>query len=259
MSLVMGFFEDFRGFLYRMPQTLIFSRNSVNVNKSMFVVPQDCAAHKISLSIKDVVWRIPHIKFNIASETKIRNEILKNTAYQMEFRNWQYLFKRMVGGVSEYTHEIPAFKNTTKFAIIGFQTARDTDGTKDSSRFDLCDLESVQIQLNDIKLYPRERLSLKVNERRTGALYEMYKQFKYAYYEESTLYEPLVDYNTFIAKYPLIALDCSHQPVLIKESLINVKIHFTWRTNVPENTIIHMILITDRKIIYNPLHNRVIG
>ena len=88
----------------------------------------------------------------------------------------------------------------------------------------------------------------------------MFNQFKVSYYEKnSEEVEPLIEirYNTFLTKYPIIAIDCSHQPTVIKESLINIRIMFSWRKNLPAKTIIHCVMIMDKKAVYNPLSNRV--
>ena len=259
LQLVMGFFEDYKQFLYRMPQKLVFNRNNVERNN---ILLQDAGLdkHTISISLKDIIWRVPQIKFSLAYETKIRNEILKNTTYELRYRNWMYTSNNTVSLCTDYTWDIPVAQSKTKFVLLAFQTAdRVDDKTKDNSKFDLCDLESVQVQLNDTKYYPRERLNMKSTERKTALLYQMYKNFKSAYYEDArTLEGPLLDYCSFIADYPIIAIDCSYQPDVIKESLINLKVHFAWRTNLPTNTVIHCVMIMDNKAVYNPLNNRVI-
>lgn len=250
LHLVMGFFEDYKQFLYRMPQKLVFNRNNVERNN---ILLRDAALdkHTISISLKDIIWRVPQIKFSLAYETKIRNEILKNTTYELRYRNWMYTSNNTVSSCTDYTWDIPVAQSKTKFVLLAFQTVdRIDDKTKDNSKFDLCDLESVQVQLNDTKYYPRERLNMKSAEQKTALLYQMYKNFKSAYYEdERTLEGPLLDYCSFIVDYPIIAIDCSYQPDVIKESLINLKVHFAWRANLPVNTVIHCVMIMDNKAV----------
>lgn len=258
MSLIMGIFEDFTQFVYRMRQKLVFHRNSVDCVTQMLVQDASLDKNRISVSLLEVGWSVPQIKFSLAYETRVRNEILQNTTYQLAYRNWYYTCNNTVAGVTDYTWDIPAARSKTKFVIIGMQTGRADSKTKDSSKFDLCDLENVQVQLNDAKYYPRERLGLKHSQRKTAVLYHMFKNFKSAYYEDNSRIEPLIDYATFLENYPIIAIDCSYQPDVIKESLINVKIHFQWRTPVPANTTIHCLMIMDNTSVYNPLHNRVI-
>ena len=258
LSLIMGFFEDFTQFVYRMRQKLVFHRNSVDCVTQMLVQDPALDKNRVGINLMEVGWSVPQIKFSLAYETRIRNEILQNTTYQLAYRNWYYTCNNSVAGVTEYTWDIPAARSETKFVIIGMQTGRADSKTKDSSKFDLCDLENVQVQLNDTKYYPRERLGLKNSEKKTAVLYHMFKNFKSTYYEDSSRIQPLIDYGTFIDSYPIIAIDCSYQPDIIKESLINVKIHFQWRTAVPANTTIHCLMIMDNTSIYNPLHNRVI-
>ena len=130
----------------------------------------------------------------------------------------------------------------------------------DNSEFDFCDLENVQVLLNNNFYYPHERLNLNYSQLKCGYLYHMFNQFKVSYYgKNSEEIEPLIDYHTFLTKYPVIAIDCSHQPCVIKESLINVRIMFNWRSQLPPNTVVHCVMIMDKQAIYNPLSNRVIS
>lgn len=159
-----------------------------------------------------------------------------------------------------YTWDFPVAYAKCKYVLLAFQTDKDNRITVDNSEFDFCNLENVQVLLNNNVYYPRERLNLNYSQLKCGNLYHMFNQFKYSYYSENLEeVEPLIDYNTFLTKYPIIAIDCSHQPTVIKESLINVRIMFNWRTPLPAKTVIHCVMIMEKKAVYNPLSNRVIS
>jgi hypothetical protein len=114
-------------------------------------------------------------------------------------------------------------KNKIYTVLLAFQKkVKENNLHQDNSQFDLTDLGNVRVLLNNTEYYPRERLNLKIGENKYGKLYQEYKAFKASYYtEEESKVEPLVDYNNFIEKYPIIATDYSFQPTTIKESLIN--------------------------------------
>lgn len=258
MSIVMGFFEDYTQFLYRMPQKLIFYRNTGESSNAL-CVKQNFSA---TISLKDIVWRVPQIKFSLEYETQIRKEILDNTQYEMAYRTWFYQSIQPPKGATEFTWDFPVAYSKTKYIILGFQEGKENNVNVDNSEFQLLDLENVQVMLNNNVYYPRERLNLKLSDYRCSSLYYMFNQFKGSYYGKN--YEdlkPIVNYSTFLTKYPIIAIDCSHQPNVIKESLINVKIMFDWRTalSATKSTTIHCVMIADRKATYNPLNNMVIS
>lgn len=80
LSILMGFFEDHKNFLYRMPQKLTLYRNTLdNPNNVLCVV--GTANYTITLNLRDIMWRVPQIKFNIHFETQLRKEILNRKDY----------------------------------------------------------------------------------------------------------------------------------------------------------------------------------
>lgn len=257
LSTVMGFFEDYIKFLYRTPQKLVFHR-AVTSNDNMFLDTNK--DDNITLDLKDVIWRMPQVKFSIEYEAKIRKEILGGKSFEMLYRHWMYQSIPIPHG-SEFTWEIPTSYSRIKYVLLAFQSrAKENKLSENNATFDLFNLENVQILLNNHAYYPRERLNLKSSENKVGRLYYMYKMFKASYYARNeNEIEPLVDYNTFVEKFPIIAIDCSLQESVIKDSLINLKILFNWRETIADNSaIIHAVMIMDDKAVYTPLHNTVV-
>ena len=258
LSILMGFFEDHKHFLYRMPQKLTFYKTTTETPNNVLFV-DSTTGYTVTLQLTDILWRVPQLKFNIAVETQIRKEILNNKDYELNYRHWFYQNITPPIG-SEFTWDFPVAYTKCKYVLLAFQTDKNNKIDVDNSEFNFCDLENVQVLLNNNVYYPRERLNLKYSELKCGNLYHMFNQFKLSYYNRnSESVTPLIDYNTFLTKYPIIAIDCSHQPSVIKESLINIRIQFAWRTNLPAHTVIHCIMIMDKQAIYNPLTNRVIS
>jgi hypothetical protein len=262
LSILMGFFEDFKNFLYRIPQKLTFYRStSDKFDNLLYADPTSTAGYAFSLSLTSIFWRVPQVKFNLSFETQLRKDILNKQDYELKYRHWFYQNITPPSG-TEFTWEFPVAYSKCKYVILAFQTNREGQISKNNSEFDFCDLENSQVLLNNSVYYPRERLNLNYSQLKCGNLYHMFNQFKISYYgRQNSLddVEPLVDYDTFLTKYPIIAIDCSHQPDVIKESLINIRIMFNWRTTLPANTVIHCVVIMDKRTIYNPLSNRVIS
>lgn len=203
---------------------------------------------------------MPQIKFSLEYETRLRKSILSGKSFEMNYRHWLYQ-SIPIPQCSEFTWEIPTSYARTRFVLLAFQKRNNENKLNvDNSFFDLMDLENVQILLNNNVYYPRERMNLKLSENNTGRLYHMYKMFKASYYSRNAdKVKPLVDYNTFIQKYPVITIDCSPQESSIKDSLINLKILFNWRQEIEErSTMVHAVMIMDEKSLYTPLYNTVI-
>lgn len=250
LAILMGFFEDYKKFLYRIPQKMTFYRTTANIDVTEKIAAGE--RDKFSMTLKDITWRMPQIKLSIEEETRVRKEILNNTNYELKYRSWLYQSITTLAG-TEYTWDIPVSYSKTKYVLLAFQKKQP------SATYDLLNLENVQILLNNNVYYPRERLNLKYSENKCAVLYQMFKNFKLSYYDKNEHdVNHIVDYATYLDKYPVVAIDCSYQPNVIKESLINIKVIFNWRETVQTNLTIHCVLIMDDKAVYNPLNNRVI-
>ncbi|KAK7590536.1 hypothetical protein V9T40_002149 [Parthenolecanium corni] len=252
MSTVIGFFEDHKSYIYNMSQKLVFYKTSNGV-LNLFKSVGDYSKVTAKVDLRDVVFKMPHVKFELEHTTRVRSEIAKNCKYELRYRRWFYNNISPASG-TDFTWDIPVSYAKTKYILIAFQTRRWNVKTADASRFDLCDLENCQVLLNNNVYYPHERLNVVVSEHRAGVLYSMYKRFKGSYYSKDIdMLQPLLSYTDFITKNPMIVIDCSYQPNVLKESLINLKIFFNWREPLPVNTTIHCVTIVDDKAVYSPL------
>ena len=131
LSMLMGFFEDHKSFLYRVPQKLTFYRNtSDNYNNVLFTDTTTGFTGVINLT--EIVWRVPQIKFNIGYETQLRKEILSDKSYELKFRHWFYQNTTPARG-TEFTWDFPVAYSKCKYALFAFQTDRDNKPNTDNS------------------------------------------------------------------------------------------------------------------------------
>ena len=80
LSEVMGFFEDFGKCMVRIPQSLIF-HNSTTSDHAM--VYSDQTTYSVTVTFKEIIWRMRHVKLRIDKEIKLRKEVLGNTNFSM--------------------------------------------------------------------------------------------------------------------------------------------------------------------------------
>ncbi|KAK7574251.1 hypothetical protein V9T40_006209 [Parthenolecanium corni] len=257
LSIVMGFFEDHKSYVYNMCQKMVFYK-SANCTNNIFQLTGDYAPFSVTIDLRDVVLKVPHVKFDLEHTTKVRSEISENSKYELKYRRWFYNNITPPAG-EDFTWDIPASYAKIKYVLIAFQTNRLNNTTANISQFDLCNLENCQILLNNNVYYPHEPLNINVNENRCNILYSMYKRFKSSYYsKDENRLQPLLSYKDFLTNNPMIVIDCSHQPSVLKESFINLKISFSWRTALPALTTIHCVAIVDDEAVYNPLTNNIL-
>jgi hypothetical protein len=254
MSTIMGFFEDYKSFIFRINQKLELIRS--NDDKNCLLFDNTINNHTFEIKINEIIWRMPHIKFSVDLEHEINKKITSNTNFNLFFRNWKYFSTSSVPLVKEYTWRITTTSAKPRYFLIGFQTKRNNNVKKNVGEFDFCNLENVQINLNTTK-YPNSELRLNLTQNKCDLLYNMFLDFKNSYYGQNEHNLPIVDYKKFLENYPVIVIDTSKQNEVIKEAVIDIKIDFKWNTNFPAETIIHCLIISDDSFSYNPLTNQV--
>src|SRR6266576_3404047 len=115
LSFIMGFFEDYKQFVYRMPQKLVFFRNMGEPRNCLYLTDSKDSA---TITIKEIVWRMPQIKFTIPYETQVRKEILNDTSYSLLYRHWFYQSITTPTGATEYMWDFPVAYSKTKYILI---------------------------------------------------------------------------------------------------------------------------------------------
>lgn len=254
LKLVLGFFEDYKNYMYHIHQELVLTKTNANYNNVLLVDETLTSTHTVGITLTDIIWRMPQYKFSLSYETAINKEIASSTEYEMYFRHWMYEKKLSVSGKT-FTWDIPTSYYKPRYVIIGFQKNRDDKLNIDNGLFDLCNVENIQVHLNNNVIYPNDRLNVILSENKCSQIYKMFRNFKYSYYEKDG--KPLIDYNDFITKYPIIVIDCSKQSEVIKGSTVNIKINFQWWDTFAVDSVIHCLVITSDKARYTPLKNYV--
>lgn len=254
-SNIMGFFEDFRQYIFRINQEIRLYR--ANDDNNVLLVDGGIKDHTFKINITELLWRMPHIKFALEYEHEINKQISSNKNFDLYFRNWKYFSNTSIPDVKEYTWRITTSSAKPRFVLIGFQTDKNRNIHKDNGQFDFCNLENLQVCLNTTK-YPYNELRLSQNENKYDIVYNMFSDFKDSYYGENKFHTPLINFNDFLYKYPIFVVDCSKQNEVIKEAMIDVKIEFKWKSVFPVNTIVHCLIISDDHFTYNPLNNDVL-
>lgn len=256
LKILFGFCEDYRKYIYRIHQELHLTRaNTGNCNNTLLIDEDVAREYTASLSFSEIIWRMPQYEFSLQVEQGINKEILSDTDYEMFFRHWMYQHLTAITGKS-YVWDIPVSYYKPRYAIIGFQKNRHDKISTDNGKFDLCNLENIQVSLNNNVHYPNNRMNVNVAENKCEQIYTNFMEFKKSYYGKEG--KPLINYNDFIKNYPIIVIDFSKQSETIKGSTVNIKINFQWWDSFAVDWDIHCLIITSDRARYNPLKNMVV-
>ena len=252
LKSIFGFAEDYRNIVMNAKHELILLRSRSDTD--CFVGNNDLS----TIQIDKVQWRIPHINVADAAKIKLLKVLDRQQPILLHFRTWE-LFEYPV--LTRTTHTIWSVKassslNTPRYIIVAFQTNRNNRLAADKSRYDHCDLNNLKVYLNS-ECYPYENLNVNFTNNQYAVLYDMYCRFQETYYHDRApdTAEPLLTYEEYKANAPIIIIDCSRQNEALKKSIIDIRIEFQTRENIPANTAAYCLIIHDNIISYNPYSN----
>lgn len=245
LKLLLGFAEDFTHILLNVKQELVLLRSSNDKN----VVYQPAASvHDFKLEITKIIWKVPYVRV----EDEVKLSLLRITdsdqLLNIAFRRWQ-LFEHPSLPASKFqtwTVKTSSMLEKPRYVIVAFQTNRKDQAIKNSSHFDLCDLDNVKLYLNS-KYYPYDNLN-----GNKALLYELYSKFQSSYYTGS-VDRPCLNVKTFLSKNPMFVIDCSKQVDTLKTGSLDIRLEIQTTKDIPANTIAYCLIINDALVQYAPL------
>lgn len=96
LKVILGFFEDYTKYIYRIHQELKLIRANTNCNNALLVDETIASAHTITISLSEIIWRMPQYKFSLTYEAEINKEISSSIEYEMYYRHWMYTEKSSI-------------------------------------------------------------------------------------------------------------------------------------------------------------------
>lgn len=247
LKSLFGMAEDFSKVLINAKLELILIR-SRNDNNAMVIKDNE----NMNVVISKISWKLPIIRLNDQERLRFLKTIDNDSTLQIFFRNWEIFEFPNLPATDKHLWSVKTSSQiqTPRFVIIGFQTNRKNNSGMNSSIFDHLSLRNIKLHLNT-EVYPYENLNVNFENNQYSILYDMYAKFQMNYY--NTPNQPILSYEEFKSKAPLIVLDCSRQNESIKSSSIDVAIEFETHANIPENSSAYCLILYDKIISYNPL------
>lgn len=100
------------------------------------------------------------------------------------------------------------------------------------------------------ELFRRNGTPLQTN----GPFYDTYERFCKSYLYGYEYFESNLT-TTFLHNDPFVIINCSRQNDSIKNAIVDVRLEFETKENMPMNIIAYYLIIYDRVVQYNPLTN----
>lgn len=249
---IFGFAEDYRNIVMNAKHELILLRSRSDLN--CFVGANDVS----KIQINRIQWRIPHISVSDSEKIKLLRVLEQQQSITLYYRTWELYEYPVLPTTNRHVWSVKASSSlsTPRYILFAFQTNRNNQINRDKSRYDHCNLSDLKVFLNS-ECYPYENLNVDFNNNQYAILYDMYCRFQETYYHDRGSYmaTPLLSFEEYKTNAPIVVIDCSRQNESLKKSVVDIRIEFQTRENIPENTAAYCLVIHDNAISYNPYSN----
>tara|TARA_Y100000289_G_scaffold66182_1_gene81852 strand:+ start:1452 stop:2729 length:1278 start_codon:yes stop_codon:yes gene_type:complete len=242
LNHILGFADDYDKVLYGSRQTLTLVRQH---DSDAIFKKSTVAAGKITLD--KVYWNLPQIEPNLEENLRLHELIESKVSFPVAFRS-RHCESINVPQSSTFTWNLRQSAETAEFVIIGFQTDRDEDQSKNAALYDHCDVNNIYVTLNN-KRFPREDIISDFDEHDFSDLFHAAVSFKETYHQlDSLMCNPSLNPKEYKDLYPLFVFDLSRQDKNIVGSVNDLQLKVRFGTNVPANTRAYATVISSRSM-----------
>ena len=145
----------------------------------------------------------------------------------------------------------------SRFIIVGFQTAKDSDQTKNPSTFDHANLKNAHVTLNSDR-YPAVDYNLSFSNQKFSRVYGDAALFgAISFGMDELITQSNITPSDYKTLYPLFTFDVNKQKEKLKSSVVDIQIKADFTENVPANTRAFALVISDKMLSFQSNGNKI--
>ena len=245
----LGFCEDYKKILYGMQQRLTLTRTGYDNAIFKGTAAAGGAAVDGKVNIKRISWFMPHVIPSDAYRLQLDKIIEKKEKIPVGYRMLQCDNLPVPAGVGTFTWRlgVKSSPDIPRFIIVGFQTEKHNDQTKNPAIFDHCEVRNIYVTLN-AKRYPDTDYENNFTINKFSRIYGDATLFRKKFYNMDELISNTginpVNYKNL---YPLFVFDVTKQSEKLKTSVSDIHIKASFNGDNPQaETIAYAVIISDR-------------
>ena len=240
LAHIFGFCEDYDKIVYGMKHMLTLVRKGDN--DAIF---RDAAVAAGKITLSDVSWFMPRVfpsdKFKLSLYKTVESKALINVGFRM--RQCDTI------SLNESTNftwrlSVRSAPERPRFILIGLQTTKGDDQTKNPALFDHCNVKNMCVVLNSDR-YPVDDYNASFPMQRVARFYKDASDFVPKY---NGLFNAQCNINPqqYISMYPMFVFDVSKQSERLKTGIVDVTVKMEFTKNVTAGTQAYAVVICDR-------------
>ena len=244
----LGFCEDYKKILYGMQQRLTLTRtgNDNAILKGNAAAGGAAAEGKIK--IERIRWFMPHVIPSDAYRLQLDKVIEKKEKIPVGYRMLQCDNIPVVGGTGfTWRLGVKSSPDIPRFIIVGFQTEKQNDQTKNPAIFDHCQVRNIYVTLN-AKRYPDTDYENDFRINNFSRIYGDAATFRKKFYNmDELISNSSIRPDNYKNLFPLFVFDVTKQSEKLKTSVSDIHIKASFNGDNPQpETVAYAVIISDR-------------
>ena len=242
---ILGVCEDYDKVVYGVRHTLTLVR-ATDDNDAIFRADA-VDAGKVKLT--KISWMMPRILPNDEMKYKLYKSIESKTTLDVAFRMRQCNVIEIPQATSmSWRLGVRTAPEKPRFVIVGLQTDKSGNQTKNAALFDHCNVTNMNVVLNSTK-YPPLDVNANFTKNQFIQFYKYMSEFTRDYYGV----DPLVGGSgihaiSYKELTPLFVFNVSKQSERLNHGVVDITIDMQFSENVAANTRAYALVISDRRL-----------
>ena len=250
---IFGFCGDYDKIVYGLKHNLTLTRNNNNdaIYKSGAVDGggnDTYADGKVIL--ENVSWFMPHVMPADEDNMKLYKIIERKEKIPIGYRMIQCDSASIPQDSRSFSWRlaVKSSPEVPRFIIVGFQTNKNGNQKQNPSLFDNLDVRNIYVMLNSTR-YPTVDYNISFQKQKYSRPYGDVADFRSKFFNmDELISNPNITPFDYRVLYPLFLFDVTKQSEKLKYSTTDIQVKIDFNANVPANTQVYAVIISDRLI-----------
>ena len=247
---IFGFCEDYDKVVYGLKHNLTLTRN--NNNDAIYRNNNDTAGAAMvdgRVILTEISWFMPHVTPADKDKMELYKIIERKEKIPVGYRMLQCDSAIVPQSRSfSWRLSVKSSPEVPRFIIIGFQTGKINNQQQNPSIFDNVDVTNIYAMLNSTR-YPTVDYNINFDKNMFSRVYGDAAEFRTKFYNmDELISNPNITPADYKTMYPLFLFDVSKQSEKLKYSTTDIQIKMDFEQNVPPDTQVYGVIISDRLI-----------
>ena len=247
---IFGFCEDYDKIVYGLKHNLTLTRN--NNNDAIYRNNNDTAGAAMvdgRVILTEISWFMPHVTPADKDKMELYKIIERKEKIPVGYRMLQCDSATVPQSRSfSWRLSVKSSPEVPRFIIIGFQTGKINNQEQNPSIFNDVNITNIYAMLNSTR-YPTVDYNIDFAKNMFSRVYGDAAEFRTKFYNmDELISNPNITPADYKTMYPLFLFDVSKQSEKLKYSTTDIQIKMDFKENVPADTQVYGVIISDRLI-----------